>query len=58
MTRDEKITILTALETAINDCMSTVADSDAYDEKQYFWGKADGLERASMLIAGRPETRM
>lgn len=55
MTRDEKSTILAALEVAINNCMVLAEDAEDYEDKQYQWGKADGLERASVLIAQRPE---
>ena len=55
MTRDEKIILLATIDSAINRCQSLAEDAETFAEKQYQWGQADGLQSASMLIAGRPE---
>lgn len=54
--REEKVTILAALENAINRCNELAEKADTFDEKQYQWGQADGYYNASVLIAGRPES--
>ena len=55
MKRDEKASILAALENAVNRCNELAEKADTFDEKQYQWGQADGYYQASILIAGRPE---
>ena len=55
MKREEKITILTALEIAMNKCYHLAEKADTDEEKQYQWGQADGLHSASVFIATRPE---
>lgn len=55
MTRDEKIILLTTLDHAIARCHGLAEKAETFDEKQYQWGQADGLQSASVLIAGRPE---
>lgn len=55
MTRDEKIILLTTLDNAIARCHDLAEKAETFAEKQYQWGQADGLQSASILIAGRPE---
>ncbi len=55
MTRDEKIALLTTINNAINRCHHFAEKAETFDEKQYQWGQADGLQSAATLIAGRPE---
>jgi hypothetical protein len=55
MKRNEKITILTALEVAINKCSEYAEAAETAEDKQYLWGQADGLHNAAKMIAARPE---
>lgn len=55
MKRNEKITILTALEVAINKCSEYAEAAETSEDKQYLWGQADGLHNAAKMIASRPE---
>ena len=56
MKRDEKATILAVLENAANRCQALAEEAETFEEKQYQWGQADGYYRASILIAGRPNS--
>lgn len=56
MKRDEKISILVALEAAVNKCHELAESAETAEEKQYQWGQADGFYNASQMIASRPET--
>ena len=56
MKREEKTSILAALENAVNRCNELAEKADTFDEKQYQWGQADGYNNAAALIAARPES--
>ena len=56
MKREEQINILTALDVAIRKCQRLADEAETAEEQQYQWGQADGYYKASILIAGRPET--
>lgn len=55
MKREEKMTILAALDNAINRCNKLAEEAETDIEKQYQWGQADGFHNASIMIAQRPE---
>ena len=57
MDRKEKITILATIENAINRCQILAEKAETFEEKQYFWGQADGFHNVSIMIAERTESK-
>lgn len=55
--REEKITILATIENAIDRCQALAEKAETFEEKQYFWGQADGFYNVSIMIAKRTESK-